>query len=129
MLALAGDDARDVREVAAGRLFAKNMQAALQPGNGDLGSHVVRHAHEQGVERLLEELPILRMRSDAIAEAPRARKGAIAYRNGLEAGMLVDELPAPLADDAVSGDADAQDGRSVDARRRRNHGWAGSGVR
>ena len=108
MPTLAGDDPRDIGHVATGRLLAKDVEAALEAGDGDLGCHVIGDAHEQEVERLVEELPVVLVVPGSVLEASLVWEGLVADGDHLELRVLVDELAPSLADDAVSGDADPE---------------------
>ena len=105
MALLGGDDAGDVAEVAARRLFAKDVQAAFQAADGGIRRYGVGERNKKHVEAVIEKLGIVVGVSNAVLEAAVAGEADVAHRHRLERRVRVDDGAAALADDAVTGDA------------------------
>ena len=108
MALLAGDDAGHVGEIAPRRLLAENVQAAFEAQDRRLGCCVVGQTDEQCVERPAREAAEVGVMADAVGQSPVAAESDVADGDGLKARMPVDEFPPALADNAVTGDADAK---------------------
>jgi hypothetical protein len=123
MFSFAGDDARDVGEIAARGFFAENVQAAVETGDRHFGRDVVSQAHEKNIERLVKQPAVMTEVTHAIRERTFVGKGAVAHGNGFEEPGLINKMAPSFPDDAVAGDADAEGGRGHVVAR------SGAGVR
>ena len=83
MPALAGDDPDHVGDVPSGRLFAEHVQAAFEPGDGDLGVDVVGQADEQHVQVLIQDPLVMGVVAHPVVERPFPVQAAVAHGHRL----------------------------------------------
>lgn len=100
-----GDDPHHIPHVPAGRLLAKDVHVSRQARYRGIGGQIVRQTDKEYVQGLFDEFLIGCETFDAVGHDACGGEFLVADRDRLELWMTVNEVPSPLADDAVTGDA------------------------
>jgi hypothetical protein len=96
----------DVGDVPTGWLFAKDMQPSLESGDCDLRGDVICHAYKKDIEGFIQERLVIGEVPSAVLRQMIAGQRSIAYGHETKVRVPIDEVMAPLANDAIPCNSD-----------------------
>ncbi len=83
------------------------MHTGSKTSDRDLGCHVIGHADEENVQRLVEQASNVTKASNSVLKYT-VRTHLVTYRHQTQPVILIDDLSPAATNDPVAGDSDAQ---------------------